>query len=73
MPTPAPRQRHWDVNAWLSGFAASACRMPGSTTHLGRIATASTSDNAPYDIARRFATLDLLSGGRPRPPHPAAA
>ena len=47
--------------------------MPGSTTHLGRIATASTSDNAPYNIARRFATLDLLSGGRPRPPHPAAA
>ena len=35
-----------------------------ATTHLGLIATASTSYNAPYNIARRFATLDLASGGR---------
>lgn len=35
-----------------------------ATTHLGLIATASTSYNEPYNIARRFATLDLISGGR---------
>ena len=36
----------------------------GATTHLGLIATASTSYNEPYNIARRFASLDLISGGR---------
>ncbi|HEY0296609.1 MAG TPA: LLM class flavin-dependent oxidoreductase [Bordetella sp.] len=34
------------------------------TTHLGLIATASTSYNEPYNIARRFATLDHVSHGR---------
>jgi FMN-dependent oxidoreductase (nitrilotriacetate monooxygenase family) len=36
----------------------------GVTTHLGLIATATTTYNAPYDVARRFASLDFLSGGR---------
>ncbi|RMX06453.1 LLM class flavin-dependent oxidoreductase [Corticibacter populi] len=36
----------------------------GATTHLGLIGTASTSYNEPYNIARRFASLDLISGGR---------
>lgn len=35
-----------------------------ATTHIGLIATASTSYNEPYNIARRFATLDLISKGR---------
>jgi FMN-dependent oxidoreductase (nitrilotriacetate monooxygenase family) len=35
-----------------------------ATTHLGLIGTATTSFNEPYNIARRFATLDLISGGR---------
>lgn len=35
-----------------------------STTHIGLIATASTTYNEPYNIARRFATLDHASGGR---------
>ncbi|HMN78431.1 MAG TPA: NtaA/DmoA family FMN-dependent monooxygenase, partial [Burkholderiaceae bacterium] len=35
-----------------------------ATTHLGVIGTASTSYNEPYNIARRFATLDHVSGGR---------
>lgn len=34
------------------------------TRHLGLIATASTSYNEPYHIARKFASLDHLSGGR---------
>ncbi|MSR13605.1 MAG: LLM class flavin-dependent oxidoreductase [Gammaproteobacteria bacterium] len=34
------------------------------TEHLGLIATASTSYNDPYHIARRFASLDHISGGR---------
>ncbi|GIG88039.1 LLM class flavin-dependent oxidoreductase [Plantactinospora endophytica] len=35
-----------------------------ATTRIGLIATASTSYNDPFNLARRFAALDLLSGGR---------
>ena len=35
-----------------------------ATSHIGLIATASTSYNKPYNLARRFATLDLVSRGR---------
>jgi FMN-dependent oxidoreductase (nitrilotriacetate monooxygenase family) len=34
------------------------------TRHLGLIATVTTSYNEPYHIARKFASLDHLSGGR---------
>jgi FMN-dependent oxidoreductase (nitrilotriacetate monooxygenase family) len=35
-----------------------------ATSHIGIIGTASTSYNEPYNIARRFATLDHVSAGR---------
>ncbi|MGW6195586.1 LLM class flavin-dependent oxidoreductase [Kribbella sp. NPDC055110] len=35
-----------------------------TTSRIGLIATASTSYNEPYNLARRFASLDHLSGGR---------
>lgn len=35
-----------------------------ATSHIGLIATASTTYNEPYNIARRFATLDHASRGR---------
>ncbi|MCA0997222.1 LLM class flavin-dependent oxidoreductase [Alloyangia pacifica] len=34
------------------------------TTHLGLVTTASTAYNEPYNLARRFAGLDLMSHGR---------
>jgi FMN-dependent oxidoreductase (nitrilotriacetate monooxygenase family) len=34
------------------------------TSRIGLIATASTTYNAPYNLARRFASLDHISGGR---------
>jgi FMN-dependent oxidoreductase (nitrilotriacetate monooxygenase family) len=34
------------------------------TRHLGLVATATTSYNEPYNVARKFASLDLISGGR---------
>lgn len=34
------------------------------TDHIGLIATASTTYNEPYNLARRFASLDHISGGR---------
>jgi FMN-dependent oxidoreductase (nitrilotriacetate monooxygenase family) len=38
--------------------------LAGVTEHIGLIATASTSYNTPYDLARRFSALDQVSGGR---------
>jgi FMN-dependent oxidoreductase (nitrilotriacetate monooxygenase family) len=35
-----------------------------ATTRIGLIATASTSYNDPYNLARRFGSLDHVSGGR---------
>jgi len=34
------------------------------TRHIGLIATVSTTFNEPYNVARKFASLDHLSGGR---------
>jgi FMN-dependent oxidoreductase (nitrilotriacetate monooxygenase family) len=41
----------------LSGIAAN-------TRHIGLVATASTTYNEPFHIARKFASLDHISGGR---------
>ncbi|MGU3502098.1 LLM class flavin-dependent oxidoreductase [Mycobacterium sp. C31M] len=38
--------------------------LASTTRHLGLIATASTSYNTPYNLARRFASLDHVSAGR---------
>jgi len=38
--------------------------LAGVTEHIGLIATASTSYNEPYNLARRFASLDHVSNGR---------
>lgn len=41
----------------LAGLAAN-------TSHIGLIATMSTSYNEPFHVARHFASLELISGGR---------
>jgi FMN-dependent oxidoreductase (nitrilotriacetate monooxygenase family) len=38
--------------------------LAAATTRIGLIATASTTYNEPYNLARRFASLDHLSAGR---------
>ncbi|MES2188068.1 MAG: LLM class flavin-dependent oxidoreductase [Pseudomonadota bacterium] len=38
--------------------------LAGATEHIGLIATVSTTYNEPYHVARKFASLDHLSGGR---------
>jgi FMN-dependent oxidoreductase (nitrilotriacetate monooxygenase family) len=38
--------------------------LAGATRHIGLIATASSTYSSPYNLARRFASLDHLSGGR---------
>ncbi|QXI30641.1 LLM class flavin-dependent oxidoreductase [Pseudomonas vanderleydeniana] len=51
------RAEHFEPLTLMSALAAV-------TTHIGLIATATTSYNEPYHIARKFASLDHLSGGR---------
>ncbi|MFE0027609.1 LLM class flavin-dependent oxidoreductase [Amycolatopsis sp. NPDC059021] len=48
---------HFEPLTLLSALAAT-------TDHIGLIATASTTYNEPYHLARKFASLDHLSGGR---------
>ena len=43
---------------------ALLCALAAVTTHIGLIATATTTYNEPYNIARRFASIDHISGGR---------
>ncbi|TIU89623.1 MAG: LLM class flavin-dependent oxidoreductase, partial [Mesorhizobium sp.] len=61
MPIEALRRSHtvtsFEPFTLLSALAAV-------TDHIGLVATASTTFDAPYHIARRFASLDHISGGR---------
>ena len=56
-------QIHFRPITALEPTVLLAC-IAAATTHIGVIGTASTSYNEPYNIARRFATLDHVSGGR---------
>ncbi|MGY2489096.1 LLM class flavin-dependent oxidoreductase [Cupriavidus sp. CP313] len=56
-------QIHFRPITALEPTVLLAC-VAAATTHIGLVATASTSYNEPYNIARRFATLDHVSGGR---------
>jgi N-acetyl-S-(2-succino)cysteine monooxygenase len=53
----SPRAIHFEPSTLLPALAMT-------TKHLGLVATASTTFNEPYNIARRFASLDHISGGR---------
>ena len=53
-------------NAKVAGFEPVTLfsALAPLTERLGFIATASTTYEEPYSIARKFASLDLISGGR---------
>jgi FMN-dependent oxidoreductase (nitrilotriacetate monooxygenase family) len=50
-------------NAELEPLTLLAALAP-MTSHIGLVTTASTTYNEPYHIARKFASLDHISGGR---------
>lgn len=50
-------------SAWLEPYTLLSALAP-LTKHIGLVCTRSTSFDAPYTVARMFATLDLISGGR---------
>lgn len=49
--------------AWLEPFSVMAALAP-ITRRIGLVCTASTTFNEPYNIARKFASLDIISNGR---------
>jgi FMN-dependent oxidoreductase (nitrilotriacetate monooxygenase family) len=51
------RQVHIEPVSAIAALAAI-------TTHIGLISTCTTSYNEPYNLARRFLTIDHISGGR---------
>jgi FMN-dependent oxidoreductase (nitrilotriacetate monooxygenase family) len=53
-------------NAKVAGFEPVTLfsALAPLTTHIGFIATASSTYEEPYNTARKFASLDLISGGR---------
>lgn len=53
----SPQAPRWDPLVLLSGLALV-------TERIGLVATVSTSYSEPYNVARHFASLDHLSGGR---------
>jgi len=56
-------QLHFRPITALEPTVLLAC-VAAATSHIGLIGSASTSYNEPYNIARRFATLDHVSQGR---------
>jgi FMN-dependent oxidoreductase (nitrilotriacetate monooxygenase family) len=49
--------------AWIEPFPLMAA-LASLTKNIGLVCTASTSFESPYALARKFASLDLISGGR---------
>jgi alkanesulfonate monooxygenase len=61
MPVEALKRSH-TVTSFEPFILLSA--LSAVTERIGLVATASTTFDAPYHIARRFASLDHISGGR---------
>jgi FMN-dependent oxidoreductase (nitrilotriacetate monooxygenase family) len=49
--------------AWMEPFTLLSA-LSAFTKNIGLVCTASTSFEQPYSLARKFATLDIISGGR---------
>jgi FMN-dependent oxidoreductase (nitrilotriacetate monooxygenase family) len=49
--------------AWIEPFTL-LCALAPVTTNIGLVCTATTTYEEPYALARKFASLDLVSGGR---------
>ena len=55
--------RHLAYVAWIEPFTTMAA-LASVTKHIGLVCTSSTSFETPFGIARKFASLDLVSRGR---------
>ena len=55
--------RRMSYVAWIEPFTLLA-GLAATTSHIGLVCTASTTYEEPFSLARRFASLDHVSGGR---------
>jgi FMN-dependent oxidoreductase (nitrilotriacetate monooxygenase family) len=54
---------HDAYGTWIEPFTLM-CALAQHTKHLGLVCTGTTTYDHPFALARRFASLDLVSGGR---------
>lgn len=54
---------HTAYVSWIEPFTVMAA-LASTTRHIGLVCTSSTSFEQPYSLARKFASLDLVSRGR---------
>ena len=54
---------HDSWGTWIEPFTLM-CALAQHTRHLGLVCTSTTTYDQPYSLARRFASLDLVSQGR---------
>jgi len=54
--------------AWIEPFTLMGA-LAQHTKHLGLVCTATSTYEQPFFLARRFASLDLISGGRTKRRH----
>jgi len=61
-----PLERSSRVHTYVAGFEPITLlsALSAVTNHIGLVATATTTYNEPFHVARKFASLDHLSGGR---------
>ena len=61
-----PRERSSRVATYVAGFEPITLlsALSAVTSHIGLTATATTTYNEPFHVARKFASLDHISGGR---------
>lgn len=61
-----PLERSSRVATYVAGFEPITLlsALSSVTTHIGLTATATTTYNEPFHVARKFASLDHISGGR---------
>src|SRR3954471_14335301 len=61
-----PRARSSRVATYVAGFEPITLlsALAPVTTHIGLVATATTTYNEPFHVARKYASLDHISGGR---------
>jgi FMN-dependent oxidoreductase (nitrilotriacetate monooxygenase family) len=62
--TPAARSNDWTTLFSPLEPVSLLSALAPTTSHIGLIATLSSTFNHPYNVARQVATLDHLSGGR---------
>jgi FMN-dependent oxidoreductase (nitrilotriacetate monooxygenase family) len=61
-----PLEQSSRVHTYVAGFEPITLlsALAAVTTHIGLVGTATTTYNEPFHVARKFASLDHLSGGR---------